>query len=325
MKCPDCEKNHPKKEGTSCSCGYHFVFSPDRDSGMTDGLFTALIRGASKEGTNFFTFNQLYTAYCLWALKKKGGKTFSLVVMAVIVVMWVLQALGVFRFSQGFNVAMGIIFIVFLIRFFLNFREFKPKLSHFDFQKLVQRWRSAGKPIDKLLTKPGLHTPPPEWSEPDIYDYGVERVLIVEHDLMVDELVLNGFHAQERALILSQNGYPEYLVGRAREVLGASSDIPVFYMHDAAPANEAKAGAQKASALVGGHKVIDIGLAEDDVKNIPALKRLPAREWKNRIPVDAIAFTGLSALLATSLLQGMAFSQIATSGDFGGYDILSYG
>ncbi len=55
MKCPTCGKNHPKKLGLQCSCGYTFVFNPGTDPGMTDGKFVAIVRRASAGGDKFFT------------------------------------------------------------------------------------------------------------------------------------------------------------------------------------------------------------------------------------------------------------------------------
>ena len=50
------------------------------------------------------------------------------------------------------------------------------------------KWLRTGKTdrLQKMLTTAQLGTPPPDWPEPDIYDYGVERILIVEHDILVD-------------------------------------------------------------------------------------------------------------------------------------------
>ena len=33
-----------------------------------------------------------------------------------------------------------------------------------------------------MLDEPSLHEPPPDWNEPDIYDYGVERCRIAGGD-----------------------------------------------------------------------------------------------------------------------------------------------
>ena len=166
-------------------------------------------------------------------------------------------------------------------------------------------------PEEKLITEPRLQTPPPEWQEPDIYDYGAERVLIVEHDLMVDLLVLNGFHAQEKALVLSKNGYPEYLVPRIQEALRASPDLPVFYLHDAAPFEASPVESLTRSLpWLEGRQVIDLGLTMDDAKSLPALKALPAGEWQGVIPAAAVLFVVLSPLLTSALEGNMSLAHV---------------
>lgn len=46
----------------------------------------------------------------------------------------------------------------------------------------VRTWTAAGHGIPQLLTRPGLDEAPPEFRERDIFDYGVERILVVQHD-----------------------------------------------------------------------------------------------------------------------------------------------
>ena len=64
MKCPNCATNHLRgKQGMQCKCGYQFVFDPKRH-GLTDGKFLSHVRRASRNGTYFFTENQLYATAC---------------------------------------------------------------------------------------------------------------------------------------------------------------------------------------------------------------------------------------------------------------------
>ncbi|UCG39665.1 MAG: hypothetical protein JSV00_05455 [bacterium] len=322
MKCPNCGTNHRKKEGPTCSCGYNFVFNPDNDKGLTDGKFDAVIRAASKEGTYHFTENQLFAAYCRRAAGRGGTSAviFGLIVL-VVVFFWLLQGFDVFSAPGGVNFVAGVFLVVGLVGFVKKVGGRWPKISKTQFHTYLERWRSGGHALDKLLTKPSLHDPPPQWPESDIYDYGVERILIVEHDLMVDELVLNGFHAQEKTLVFSENGYPNYIVERAQDLLKDSPDLPVYYIHDAVPAGTTPPGLAKASGLVGEDRpVVDLGLTEEDAAQIPGLKRVPKEEWGGRVPVDALAFMGLSTLLAAALVEGMAFTQLAAARDAAGAD-----
>jgi len=73
-----------------------------------------------------------------------------------------------------------------------------------------------------MLVKAALHQPPPDFTEPDIYDYGVESILVVDRDILVDVFVKNGFHAQQHVLVISINRYPAYLLAEARKALDAN-------------------------------------------------------------------------------------------------------
>jgi len=321
MKCPNCGTNHPKNEGPACRCGYRFVFNPQNDQGMTDGKFNALVKAAGRDGTYYFTKNQLYAAYCRRVVRGgRFGRILMLLVMGVILAFWLLQLIQVIHFGDDANVGAGVLLIVLLITYLTRRNRAKALISRGQFEAMIERWLSAGQPLEKLLTKPRLHEPPPDWPESDIYDYGVEKILIVEHDLMVDELVLNAFHSQEKTLVISQNGYPEYLGPRLHEILEKSPDIPVYYLHDAAPGESPPAGLRKASELAGGREVVDLGLSEADVKKIPGLKAPSSGVWPGRIPVDAMLFAGLAGLLAASLMEGAAIGQVLAMGQGPGSD-----
>ena len=68
---------------------------------------------------------------------------------------------------------------VFLL-FLLPFKHRSKKPAPLDtFQAAMKQWTSSKK-IQNLIQKPTLHKPPPNWKEGDIYDYGVERIFIVD-------------------------------------------------------------------------------------------------------------------------------------------------
>ena len=307
MKCPKCGETRKAKEGLVCNCGFNFVFDPNEDKGMTGGLFAAIINRASSSGTYFFDESQLYAVYYR-RNRQKGriGRIIFTLAAVILGLLFLLSVFGVLLEDSGV-----LLFVLFVIALVLRLASRRGKtFSRQEFHGLLQRWLSFH-PEEKLITEPRLQTPPPEWQEPDIYDYGAERVLIVEHDLMVDLLVLNGFHAQEKALVLSKNGYPEYLVPRIQEALRASPDLPVFYLHDAAPFEASPVESLTRSLpWLEGRQVIDLGLTMDDAKSLPALKALPAGEWQGVIPAAAVLFVVLSPLLTSALEGNMSLAHV---------------
>lgn len=312
VKCPKCERNHPKKEGRNCTCGYYFVFHPDEDGGLTDGRFASWIRAAGNNGTYFFTKNQLYATHIRRTLRKgRIGRIIMNVIIVIMAIIVTLSATGVLFESDSGPSGFFIFLLAASIFIRIGLRKKKTYSIH-EFDQFLRRWVQRN-PEEKLLTKTRLHEPPPEWKEPDIYDYGAQRILVVENDLLVDLFVLNGFHAQESAIVVSEDGYPSYIAARVKQVVQENPDIPVYYLHDALPADSSSIGLGKARTLTGKNNVIDVGLFTDDVKKMPALKMLPESEWKGKTPVDAIVFGSLSLMLAAAVAGGLTLGAVAAA------------
>ncbi len=295
MKCPECEVNHRYKLGMKCSCGYQFVFNPKSDQ-LTDGKFIALINRVSQQGTRYFTQPQLYAAY----VRDKGTKT---VLWGCAAIIPILVLIGMsWNESVPFLCCVGIFVVGVLLG---NLFSGNPK-SPARFDEFVERWKSSpmGDTFEKMLEESSLTETPPEWNEADLHDYGVERLLIVEHDLLVDLLVKNNVHTTERALIMSLDGYPHYLQDRARQVVAERPDLPIYLLHDYRK-NESNAFANRVTNAswidLRDRHLIDLGLNEADIANMKAFKY---RTFKNanHIPVDWLS----SAALATGLAGCLA-------------------
>ncbi|MCW5212922.1 hypothetical protein VU04_08420 [Desulfobulbus sp. TB] len=174
-----------------------------------------------------------------------------------------------------------------------------------EFRRMVEKWSNAKGTPDKMLVKPSLHQPPPQFPEGDLYDYGVERVIIVEHRLLVDLLVKNGFHTDQRALIFSVDDYPSYIAERAKILLKASSNLPIYLLHDATE----KGRAMKQKINYPEHKVIDLGIFPEQIKNLSALKPLRL----NQAPLDILPYAALSAIGAAAIAAGVPFDEVLAS------------
>lgn len=227
MLCPNCRNNHKKNDGMRCRCEFQFVFRPDMDSGMTDNKFLSLVRKASADHRYYFTFPQLYTVWC----KVKDNMSLGSLMIIYFV-------FGLFGFLLLFPSMKSdslwfllLLFTIFLIHITVRWNSTPPNRE--EFRKLVNKWSTAKGSPDKMLVKPSLYDPPPKFPEGDIYDYGVERLIIVERKILVDLLVKNGFHTEQRALIFSMNGYPSYIAERAKILLKSVPELPIYLLHDA--------------------------------------------------------------------------------------------
>lgn len=265
-----------------CSCGYQFIFDP-KDSttkGLTDGKFLAAISKANQGGERVFTENQLYNAY---VTKNAGSPTgyyfaaFFLFGVACLVFLASKMA-GLFIGGIGLLCLTDAVF-------------YDPGLlNHQSFERAIKSWRNSQREIPGLITEPSLHQPPPQWNESDIYDYGVERILIVQHDLLVDAFVLNGLHSEHRMLVLSESGYPSYLTAMANRLLDQRPDLPVFLFHDAD-----QTGTKMATRVdeldwidLSGKDVVDLAFTPKDFERIKPARYLNYPSRAHGYPADAL-------------------------------------
>jgi len=302
MKCPNCRKNHKKKDGMQCACGYQFALDPKASAGLTDGKFLAIVKKASGDGAYCFTNNQLYTAYCQRKVRHAWA---CLVVAIVLLVIAVAVVVFAYHSAFGFGVLLGFLALA-AFGCFAAARWGGPP-SQEELKKAIKAYVSTHK-LKGRVHKTALDTPPPTYSEQDIYDYGVERLLVVQRDILVDLFVRNKFHAEQRTLILSANGYPAYLLPVAQKLLAESPDLPVFLLHDSTRAGMAMAGGDLPP--IAGHPVIDLGITPQDVKRITRLRALKAARQRYEIAVDLIPYATLSAMVAEAMTRGKTFDEI---------------
>ena len=189
-----------------------------------------------------------------------------------------------------------------------------------DFDFVLGRWLGQGRKLDRLLEQPSLHEPPPEWNELDIYDYGVERLLIVEHDLLVDLFVKNGVHAEQRMLVISESGYPDYLMEVARRLLDEQPDLPVFLLHDATAHGTAMQERLLSSGMlpVESHPLVDLGMRPLDFRKLKRTKQFDRANSNRHLPVDALLLPFMTMGLGVAMTEQMAFSEIIEGQDEGG-------
>ncbi|MEM9825927.1 MAG: hypothetical protein AAF958_05035 [Planctomycetota bacterium] len=283
---------------------------------MTDGKFHAAMRSASRAGTLYFTKNQLYGAYC----RKMRADRVSWIALACTA-----TTLAFIMFLTAFWVPLAIVCM--LVPYFIYVActvSAKP-MSMKHFMGLVDRWQAAGKPIERLIDGPTLHDPPPSSSESDLYDYGVEKILLVQRDELVDWFVLNHIHAEQRSLVIAESGYPKYLLPTAERLLRQRPDLPIHLLHDATPEGMGMEGRLPDVPLpTAGHPVLDLGLTPGVFQR---LRRTSVIDRKNRgreLPVDVLPLTTLATGMVIAQQRGETIIEFLSGdgdgdadGDFG--------
>lgn len=192
------------------------------------------------------------------------------------------------------------------VRIYVN-----KKSTREAFNDILRRWL-AEKKIPRLLQKPTMQQPPPEWNEKDIFDYGVERILVVQHELMVDLLVKNNFHTDRSCLVVAANGYPAYISKRLPELVKANPAISFFFLHDAS-----QAGSGMVEKFKWDHKnilehanVLDLGIFPQDVKMIKAFKYLTPQKEHPVYPMDAVMYLSLAMMVGDAVVSGVIINTL---------------
>ncbi|PCJ62238.1 MAG: hypothetical protein COA79_04035 [Planctomycetota bacterium] len=285
MKCPKCEVNHPAKLGRDCVCGYRFILNPKVDM-ISDYKMKILVQKASNMDQNFFTFDHLYFTFMRTYLKPTSCLIPIIIITAVL--------FGILALANGFMifelyVCGGVFAVLYIISVLVrpNTKKFKKIYPRAKFLEFFELWDEFYK-TEKFISETTMENPPPDWKEQDIYDYGVNSIVIVDDDLTVDYMIKNETHTSNQCLILSENGYPSYLMGIAKDIREKSSEIPVYYFHRYDPNRQRQNEGLDADcwSFLNG-KYIDIGLDEKSVNEIKVLKDL--KFGKNEvIPLSAL-------------------------------------
>lgn len=308
MRCPECSHSQKAKDGKTCRhCGYEYVFG--KSDTITDGKFRQLLRRASVGDTQHFTFEQLYTQYCQDRAAVEGDMSCG--GMTLIALLGVTAFVGFVLASTerpawlwlGAAASAGI-YAVWRVA-----REPARPPSRETLREWLSRWAMARKPLDRLLQAPSLSEAPASYREPDLFDYGAERVVVVEHDLLVDLLVKNEFHIRERAIVVSERGYPRHLVPHVKRLLAGRPEVPVLLLHDATPRGEGmRQRVLQGSLVPPGARVLDAGLFSADVPRITALTKTRPDLSGNQVRADALPMPLLAGGLAGAFATGLLLS-----------------
>lgn len=323
MRCPECGHIQRYKLGMRCQeCGYGFVLNPKHNRlvgrPISDRGMLAIIRRANANGTQRFTLNQLFVAANAHMERQLGKGRFASIVASFLLGLVSLffliappasaDATGIVVVATGLS---GLLIASALLR------RCHGRVKRRAWDKVLTAWRKKRPKLPGLIEEPSLHTPPPRMPETDIYEYGIQRLLICQHDLQVDLLVRNGFHAEVACLVIAESGYPDYLLARADMILREQPDLPIFLWHDATAKGEGlekriRSGSWAAGLTTGDHPIHALGPFRAQVKQSRRLRRL-AKINRGHLPADAFLHRSLFATLSTAManVHGNAWQQSA--------------
>lgn len=293
MKCPSCGFNQKVKEGLTCNqCKYRFALNPKEPPGLSDGAMAGVVRRLSGPDGLYFTMDQLRLG--VWRVMAQKAKLPGCLVLFFAV--FIGFPLSFLAEILGLPVFLGFILgavIAFLGIRMLNRRS--PKVVRGAMEQAIQVYLSAH-PVENLVDGARLRGLTHSEVDEELIQYAPERILIVQHDDIADMLILNRFHFDHKALVVSAQKYPEAAFMAAQKFLLAHSDLPVLVAHDASEdglrvvARLRKDGAWNLAE----RPVTDLGIHPKDIQKLarpvwlPELKADPSATAK--IPVGGDAF-----------------------------------
>lgn len=242
-KCLKCGKNNLYRErsGGKCSgCGARFVFEPKSGDYFTDTAFQKAIEHISHKGSLSYQKRQFYYELARLRLKKLPGKvagTIGLGVLAAIFGTIGGLVLGLeFRLKAAL-LPLGALYIgvwsLIILRYWLKTDVRLIRFEDSKFEAALVKWIKAKGVPQGLITKALSTAASQRAPEKDLLDYAVDRAIICDHAQIVDFLIANNFHIEQKCAILSFGGYPAEKFELLREMIRKNSNASIFVLHNA--------------------------------------------------------------------------------------------
>lgn len=273
MKCLKCGKNslYRERSGGKCSgCGQKFVFEPKTGDLFADTVFQKALERVSHQSSLSFHRRQLYYELARVRMKKLPGKLGAVLGMGFLGVFlgifWTIFWLKIMSIGSGIWLLEGgylIFWAIILVRAWRKTDSGQIRFDEPSFDKTFSKWqKEKGLPQEMLQKSPALPHGAAKHPEKDMLDYAVERAIICDHPTVVDFLLANNFHIEQKCAILSFGGYPPDRFEDLRRMLKKNSQLNVFVVHNAS-ANGCRIFQELISSpewFKGSKRVFDIGL-----------------------------------------------------------------
>jgi len=222
MRCPECEHEQKYRDGKHCEkCGYHFVFRRKKD-GISDFAFRRIIHRLSEGGHYAFTDTQLALAIARpWWGKRSWIPLKPIFLLAAI-------SFGIGLVERP---VLGVVVFIAVLPCIIGLSRRSKTVFHFlTAYHLVYRYHGTH-PISGLADGQAfLHTTETELQQ---FWYAPERILVVEHDDLVDMLIRNRFHLSHKTAVIGCSGYPKHVLAACQAFLKIHPNASVQVLHDA--------------------------------------------------------------------------------------------
>ncbi len=252
MKCLNCRTNslYRARSGGKCpNCKKEFVFEPKRGDLFTDTAFEAALNRVSAKNTLSYHPRQLYFELArrrFTFLNKTMGKTASTMGTVVLgAFMGIFFTLMIRNFLHGVLFWSAEVVYVCFVGWMVVLARRKVdspqiRLDFPVFQKHLKRWQTVQEPdmplllaektVDRSKERRKLSS---QESTEDLFDYNVDRLILCDKPEIVDFLLANQFHLEQKCAILAFNGYPRAHFEDIKAMLQRNPNLLVYVLHNA--------------------------------------------------------------------------------------------
>ena len=244
MKCLKCGNSALYRErgsGQCPRCRQFFAFEPKRGDPFTDTFFQAAIKRMTHHASAYHP-RQLYFELARRKRAKLLQHPLTLQKLIAItlpmgaicnVFCWLLfvQAIGL-SFWLVEPMYLGLVLLI-ARGSWKRSRAPVPAVSYEAFTRALQRWKkiypdTLGSLMPPANTRPSTPLPPQQ-----LQAYALERVVICDKPEMVDFLLANQFHLEQKCAVLCFNGYPHDSFEAICALLRRSPRLMVYLIHNA--------------------------------------------------------------------------------------------
>lgn len=293
MKCPSCGGNQQVKDGLVCGrCRYGFALNPKEPPGLSDGAMAGVARRLSGPDGLHFTRDQFRLG--VWRLLTRKRKLGC--VPAAVAILFAGAFLGGVSRMIGLPHWIGYIAgaaAVIAVGRKINRHIIRIPAAELD--RAVETYLAAHPP-ETLVDGARLSGLTQSAMDAELVQYAPERILVVQHDDLVDMLVLNRFHFDHKILVVGANKYPRAAFDAAVKFMLAHPELPVCAAHDASE-DGLRMIARLRKDLEWGlehREITDLGIHPKDVETLKQAVWLPESTadsaGKQTIPVGGDPF-----------------------------------
>jgi DNA-directed RNA polymerase subunit RPC12/RpoP len=313
MKCPKCRNNHKKKDGPACSsCGYRFIF-PDPTKGyeLSDNQFANILKKVSANSTSHFLTGQVQAAI---ATRRPPLPVYIMqtIFLTLFFTVFFGGIINEFMGSVVFVAIVPVIVIGISIKLYSGSRAWP---EHKEVSYWLEEWEERFGPLQYWVSSPSLNTSTPssESVEQDIDAYGVQRLLIVDNELLVDVLIKNHWHTDHQTLVVSASGYPSSVTELVNRYLSKNPNLIVYLFHSSHAENFREQIVSAGKILLKEHQVNDLGITPSMIKNLTFFKKHYEKAPGGRVGTDQLPNLLMHNVMASCIVGGVTMTTAMAS------------